>query len=80
MDLPIPIFRNDKIYTKVDFDEPDGDVIAIELDGGTIDVELQVADHMAGGTLVIPRHKDLDWQKMGPGRTLVRKDRVGKVR
>jgi len=58
----------------------DGDVIAIELDGGTIDVELQVADHMAGGTLVIPRHKDLDWQKMGPGQTLVSKDRVRKVR
>jgi len=28
MQLPIPIFRNDKIYVKVDFDEPNADVIS----------------------------------------------------
>ena len=56
-----------------------GDVISIELEGGALDVELQLADHMAGGTLVIPRHKELDWQKMGTGRTLIRKDQVRKV-
>lgn len=27
MNLPIPIFRNEKLYNAVDFDEPDGDVI-----------------------------------------------------
>ena len=56
-----------------------GDVVSIELEGGTIEVKLQVADHMAAGTLVIPRHKDLDWQKMGTGQTLVRKDQIRKV-
>jgi anaerobic selenocysteine-containing dehydrogenase len=57
----------------------DGDVVAIELDGGTIEAKLQVADHMAAGTLIIPRHKELDWQKLGTGQTLVRKDQIRKV-
>ena len=57
----------------------DGDVVSIELDRGTIEANLKVADHMAAGTLIIPRHKDLSWQKMGTGQTWVRKDRVRKV-
>jgi len=57
----------------------DGDGVSIELDRGTIEAKLQVADDMAVGTLVIPRHKDLDWQKMGTGQTLVRKDQIRKV-
>jgi len=57
----------------------DGDVVSIELDGGTIEAKLQVADHMAAGTLIIPRHKELDWQKLGTGQTLVRKDQIRKV-
>jgi NADH-quinone oxidoreductase subunit G len=58
----------------------DGDVVSIELDRGTIEVKLQVADLMAAGTLIIPRHKDLDWQKLGTGQTLVPKDRIRKIR
>jgi NADH-quinone oxidoreductase subunit G len=57
----------------------DGDVVSLELDRGTIEAKLQVADDMAAGTLVIPRHKDLDWQKMGTGQTLVRKDQIRKA-
>jgi NADH-quinone oxidoreductase subunit G len=58
----------------------DGDVVSIELDRGTIEVKLQVADLMAAGTLIIPRRKDLDWQKLGTGQTLVPKDRIRKIR
>jgi len=54
----------------------DGDRIAVELDSGMIEANLQVADHMAAGTLVIPRHRDLNWQKMGTGRARVPKNRV----
>jgi len=57
-----------------------GNVVSIELERGTIEAELQVADNMARGTLVIPRHKDLDWQVMGTGRTLVPKDQIRKMK
>jgi NADH-quinone oxidoreductase subunit G len=57
----------------------DGDLVSIELNSGAVEARLQVAANMAAGTLVIPRHKDLDWQKMGTGRTWVRKNRIRKV-
>jgi NADH-quinone oxidoreductase subunit G len=56
-----------------------GDMVSIELDRGTLEANLRVADNMAAGTLIIPRHKNLDWQKMGTGRTLVRKDQIRKA-
>ena len=56
-----------------------GDRVSIELNGGTLEVNLRIADNMAAGTLVIPRHKALDWQKMGTGHTWIRKDCIQKV-
>jgi NADH-quinone oxidoreductase subunit G len=56
-----------------------GDTVSIELDGGTLEANLRVADNMAAGTLIIPRHKNLDWQKMGTGQTRVHKDQIKKV-
>jgi len=56
-----------------------GDMLSLELDSGTLEAHLRVADNMAAGTLIIPRHKNLDWQKMGTGRTLVRKDQIKKI-
>ena len=58
----------------------DGDRISVELDSGAIVAELQAKDNMAAGTLVIPRHEDLDWQVMGTGRALVPKDRIRKLK
>jgi NADH-quinone oxidoreductase subunit G len=57
----------------------DGDLVSIELNSGAVEARLQVAANMAAGTLVIPRHKDLDWQKMGTGQTWVRKDQIQKL-
>jgi NADH-quinone oxidoreductase subunit G len=57
----------------------DGDRVSIELTGGTIAARLLVADHMAAGTLVMPRHKELDWQKMTAGQTWVRKNQIRKL-
>ncbi len=57
----------------------DGDRVSVELNGGVVVARLQVAANMATGTLVIPRHKDLDWQKMGTGQTWVRKDQIRKA-
>jgi NADH-quinone oxidoreductase subunit G len=56
-----------------------GDMVSLELDSGTLEANLRLVDNMAAGMLVIPRHKELDWQKMGTGQKLVRKDQIKKV-
>jgi len=58
----------------------DGDPLFLELDSGGIEVKLQAEDEMAAGTLILPRHKDLQWQVMGTGRTLVLKDQIRKIK
>lgn len=58
----------------------EGDMVSLELDSGKFEANLRTADHMAAGTLVIPRHKDLGWQKIGTGQTLVRKNQIRKVK
>ena len=55
-----------------------GDRLFIELDSGAIEAKLQVEDVMADGTLIIPRHKDLDWQRINTGINLVRPDQIRK--
>ena len=55
-----------------------GDRVAIELDRGTLEADIRVIDNMAAGMLIIPRHRNLDWQKMGTGRTRVRPDQIVK--
>ena len=75
-DLSIFICRTDA--EKLNLAE--GDMVSVELDNAKLQAKLQIADHMAAGTLVIPRHKALDWQKMGTGQTLVKKDQIRKVK
>jgi NADH-quinone oxidoreductase subunit G len=58
----------------------DGDRLSIELDSGVIEVKLQAEDDMAAGALVIPRHKDLYWQKMNTGINFVRPDQIRKLK
>jgi len=55
-----------------------GDMVSLELDSGTLEANLRIVDNMAAGTLVMPRHKDLDWQKMDTGQTWVRPDQIRK--
>jgi hypothetical protein len=55
-------------------------MVSLELDSGKLEANLRIADHMATGTLVIPRHKDLDWQKIGTGKTWVRRDQIRKLK
>jgi anaerobic selenocysteine-containing dehydrogenase len=55
-----------------------GDRVAIELERGTLEANIRVKDNMAAGTLIIPRHKNLDWQKMDTGKTWVRPDQIQK--
>ncbi|MGD8723637.1 MAG: molybdopterin-dependent oxidoreductase, partial [Desulfobacterales bacterium] len=57
----------------------DGDRMTVELEGGAIEARLQVAENMASGILIIPRHPDLGWQKMNTGRSYVRKEKIRKI-
>ena len=58
----------------------EGDMVSFELDVGKLEANLRIADNMAAGTLVIPRHRDLNWQKMGTGETWIRRDQIRKLK
>ena len=57
----------------------EGDRIRIETDSGSLDLILRVADSMATGILVVPRHRRLNWQNLGSGRVVIGKDRIKKA-
>jgi NADH-quinone oxidoreductase subunit G len=57
----------------------DGDRIRIETDSGRLELMLRVADNMAAGTLVVPRHRRLEWQNLGTGKVVISKERINKV-
>jgi len=42
----------------------DKDKVRILLDGGSLDIDLRVVKNMARGILILPRHRQLDWQKL----------------
>jgi NADH-quinone oxidoreductase subunit G len=42
----------------------DGDQVTIQLDGGTLEVTLRLSRSMARSVLVLPRHRQLAWQKL----------------
>jgi NADH-quinone oxidoreductase subunit G len=42
----------------------DGDRVTVQLDGGMLEVRLRASHHMARGVLVLPRHRQLAWQKV----------------
>jgi len=40
----------------------DGDTVALQLDGGPLEIEVSIAENMAPGIMVLPRHRRLHWQ------------------
>jgi anaerobic selenocysteine-containing dehydrogenase len=38
--------------------------VVVYFDGGPLEIELAVADNMALGVMVLPRHRQLAWQKL----------------
>ena len=56
-----------------------GDRIRISLDSGSLEVTVDLAENMAAGVMVLPRHEQLDWQKTAayPGRVSL--DRIKKA-
>ena len=58
----------------------DGGQVAVELNGGAIEARLQLAENMAAGILIIPRHPDLEWQKINTGRNVIQPDQIRKLK
>jgi NADH-quinone oxidoreductase subunit G len=40
------------------------DRVALQLDGGKLEVKLSISENLAPGVLVLPRHRQLEWQKL----------------
>lgn len=57
----------------------DGDRVAIDAGQGRIETRLTVADAMAPGTLILPRHRGLDWQRLGGRHGRLPTGRVRKI-
>jgi NADH-quinone oxidoreductase subunit G len=42
----------------------DKDRVTLQLDGGPLEMEVSVVENMASGVIVLPRHRQLPWQKV----------------
>ena len=42
----------------------DKDRVTLHLDGGPLEIELSIREDMASGVMVLPRHRQLHWQKL----------------
>jgi NADH-quinone oxidoreductase subunit G len=40
------------------------DKVVVHFDRGPLEIELAVADNMASGVMVLPRHRQISWQKL----------------
>jgi NADH-quinone oxidoreductase subunit G len=40
------------------------DKVALRWDGGSLEVKLSISEQMAPGVIVLPRHRQLEWQKL----------------
>ncbi len=56
-----------------------GDTVVVELDRGNLEIKLSVSEGMARGVLVLPRHRDIEWQKVGGFGVTVPPERIRKV-
>jgi len=57
----------------------EGDRISLTLDAGTLEIRVSLSKTMAPGTLVLPRHRKLDWQKVKDFSTLIPSHRIKKT-
>jgi NADH-quinone oxidoreductase subunit G len=56
----------------------DKERITLHLDRGPLEVELRVADNVAPGVIILPKHRRLRWQQMGRRPLKVGVDRIRK--
>jgi NADH-quinone oxidoreductase subunit G len=57
----------------------DGDQVAIRTDKGLLETRLRVAENMAGGVVIVPRHAKINWQIFATGARHIFRDQIRKV-
>jgi len=57
----------------------DGDTAVIETDSGSVRLPVKVMENMAVGTVVLPRHRRIDWQVLGKTAVKLEKGRIHKA-
>lgn len=57
----------------------DGHTVAIQTASGSFEAKLRVAENMADGVLIIPRHRKLFWQIFETGMSSIGRDQIKKV-
>jgi anaerobic selenocysteine-containing dehydrogenase len=55
------------------------DRVALQLDGGKLDVKLSISENLAPGVLVLPRHQQLEWQRLKTLPARVSSDQIEKI-
>jgi NADH-quinone oxidoreductase subunit G len=57
----------------------DRDRVILQLDGGPLEIEVSIEENMAQWIMVLPRHRQLDWQKLKTTPAAIPFDRIKKV-
>lgn len=57
----------------------DGDQVRLALEAGDLEVSLSVAEKMARGVIVLPRHRQLEWQKIKRFPAWVEREKITKI-
>jgi anaerobic selenocysteine-containing dehydrogenase len=57
----------------------DGGKIALELEAGELTADVAVVSNMAAGMIIVPRHRQLEWQKMGKDQAVLHERQIRKV-
>jgi len=55
------------------------DRVALQLDAGKLEVKLSISENLAPGVLVLPRHHQLEWQKLETLPARVSFDQIEKI-
>ncbi len=56
-----------------------GKRVALHLDGGCLEVDFLVMENMAQGVMVLPRHRQLDWQKVSGLKKTLPMNRIKRI-
>jgi anaerobic selenocysteine-containing dehydrogenase len=70
------LFMNSKDASKMGLQGKER--ITLPLDRGRLEVQLRLSDHMASGVIVVPRHRQLAWQKIEKWPVRIPGNRIGK--
>jgi NADH-quinone oxidoreductase subunit G len=57
----------------------EGDQVSIQTESGNLEAKLKVAENMAAGVLVVPRHRKITWQIFETGMIRIGREQIKKV-